>query len=403
MKTVRSVPAAAGAAALCIAGLAVAPSSVAHPVRGESSHAVQVHVVATGLNSPKHLAFGPDHHLYVAETGTGDPTQTNCVPVTGNSGSPTQACVGKTGAISRIQGGAAVPVLTGLESSQQVDSGEAAGPAAFTWVGKRLLVVMQDSDVRPDGSTGLPGADEFGKLVLARPGSPRSSWVLFPDLAAFATENPQTGVGPNETANDSDPYDITPFRDGWAIADAAANDLLYLDRDTHELSVLARFPSVMQTAPAGVLGPNPVTMPAQFVPTSVVVGPDGALYVGGLRGVPSLPGTADVYRVEPGQPPAVYASGFSAITDIAFDRDGRLLVLEFSVGGLLSPPTTPGALIRVDGQQRTTLLSDGLHQPTGLAVGHGGDIYISNNGTSPGSANPSGEILRLTGWKINGH
>lgn len=83
------------------------------------------------------------------------------------------------------------------------------------------------------------------------------------------------------------------------------------------------------------------------MPTSVTVGPDGALYVGLLRGVPSDPGTADIYRVVPGHQPQVWAGGLTSVTSIAFDRQGRLLATEYNLGGLLSPPTVPGALVRI--------------------------------------------------------
>jgi hypothetical protein len=140
------------------------------------------------------------------------------------------------------------------------------------------------------------------------------------------------------------------------------------------------------------------------VPTSIAVGRDGSLYVGTLRGVPSLPGTADVYRVVPGRAPVAAVTGLSAVTDVAFDHEGRLLVLEYNTGGLLAPETTPGALRRVELHGRsapvvTTLPVSGLFSPTGLAVSPGRDdaVYISNHGTSPGTASPSGELLKITG------
>jgi hypothetical protein len=45
-----------------------------------------------------------------------------------------------------------------------------------------------------------------------------------------------------------------------------------------------------------------------------------------------------------------------------------------------------------------TLPVSGLSEPTGLAVGPGrrGVVYISNHGTSPGTATPSGEVLRVS-------
>ena len=352
---------------------------------------VHVSVLLGGLNSPKHLSIGPDGHLLIVESGVGDPAKKNCVPTIGDSGSPTSTCVAKTGDILRVTGNTASPILRGLPSAIDTTSGEVAGPAAAVWVHNHFVVAVQDTDLQADGSTGLPGADAFGKLVTAGAYSPRSSWTLGPDLAAFALEHPQGNVGPTESPTDSDPYDIVSYKGGLAIADAAANDVLWLSPQGN-LSVLGRLPSRTESVPAGVLGPNPVTLQAQFVPTSLAVGKNGALYVGGLRGVPSLPGTASVYRIWPGHAPQLYASGFSAISDIAFDNQGRLMVLELSTGGLLAPPTVPGALIRVNyNHSRTTVLSAGLSDPTGLVVAQDGTVYVANNGASTGT----GEIIKI--------
>lgn len=142
-----------------------------------------------------------------------------------------------------------------------------------------------------------------------------------------------------------------------------------------------------------------MTIDAQAVPTSVVVGPDGALYVGLLRGIPDQPGTADGYRVTPGHAPTVWAKGLTAVTAIAFDLKGRLLATEYSTGGILAPNTVPGALVRIsaNGRKVTTLPVSGLSAPTGLAVAPDGDVYVTNHGISPGNAKPSGEVLKITG------
>ena len=106
-----------------------------------------------------------------------------------------------------------------------------------------------------------------------------------------------------------------------------------------------------------------------------------------------------VYRITPGHAPSLYAKGFSAISDIAFDNQGRLLVLELSTGGLLAPPTVPGALIRINyNHSRTTVMSAGLSQPTGLVVAKDGSVYVANHGTSTGSAVPSGEVIRIKSY-----
>jgi hypothetical protein len=81
------------------------------------------------------------------------------------------------------------------------------------------------------------------------------------------------------------------------------------------------------------------------------------------------------------------------VTGIAFDHFGRLLVLEYSTGGGLAPPATPGALLRVSRTGAvSTLPVTGLSEPTGLAVGPGGAVYVAVNGNSPGI----GEVLRIT-------
>ena len=91
--------------------------------------------------------------------------------------------------------------------------------------------------------------------------------------------------------------------------------------------------------------------------------------------------------------------GLTAVTAIAFDRQGRLLATEYSTGGLLSPPTTPGALVRIShhGHTVTTLPVAGLFQPTGVAAGSHGTVYVSNYGSSTATATHPGEILRIAG------
>ncbi len=58
------------------------------------------------------------------------------------------------------------------------------------------------------------------------------------------------------------------------------------------------------------------------VPTPVVLGRDGAFYVGELTGFPFPVGGARIYRVVPGHAPQVFADSFTSVIDIAFARDG---------------------------------------------------------------------------------
>jgi hypothetical protein len=110
--------------------------------------------------------------------------------------------------------------------------------------------------------------------------------------------------------------------------------------------------------------------------------------------VPFKPGTARIWRIVPGKKPSLYSSGFTNISDIAFDGK-NLLVLEIAVKGLLAPPS-PGALIRLaPNGSRAVIASAGLVDPSGLAVGQG-LIYISNYGLFPSTgAGPHGEVVTL--------
>ncbi len=359
--------------------------------------APKVRVLAGGLNSPKHLLY-TSRGLYVVESGTGGPAGVSCVtaPKTQGPGT-TQVCAGRTAAIALIHGKHTKVVDGSLPSV--IEEGETAGPSAVT-VSRtgHISVLYQDALVNSNGTNGLPApaSSIFGTFQI----SPGRSV----NIAAFEAQHPQSaatlGGVPGETTYDSDPYDVVPYRGGYVVADAAANSLLSISAKG-VVARLAYFPTQAETVPAGVFGPSPVPLAAQAVPTSVAVGRDGAIYVGLLRGVPSEPGTSEIYRVVPGHAPTVWAKGLTAVTAIAFDGRGRLLATEYSAGGLLAAPMVPGALVRVsaNGRKVSTLAVSGLSEPTGVAVSASGTVYVANNGTSAGSAKPSGEVLEITGLR----
>jgi hypothetical protein len=335
-------------------------------------------VIASGLDNPRGLTWNGGE-LYVAEAGIGgdDP----CVVIRGDS-----FCFGLTGAITRIKKGHKERIITGLPSLALEDSGnEATGPHDVSLRGKLWFVTGLGGD--PAFREGLlEGADDLGMLFeMQRRG--KGTFQLSADLAAYEED-----VNPHDVEVDSNPYSVLALKgnQGAIVVDAGGNTLLKVDHDG-DISGMKVFPDRPNP-----LGFGPPTF--QSVPTSVVQGPDGALYVGELTGFPFPPGEAKVYRIDhdgdPFADPEVFESGFTNVIDIAFDHQGRLLVLEISKNGLGpgSPDPTTGALIRVnhDGT-RDELASDGLFMPTGLAVGPKGGIYISNCGVCAGI----GEVIRI--------
>jgi hypothetical protein len=374
----------------------VAVAVCAIPLGAATGEAGRLTVVARDLNNPRKLFLAPTGALYVAEAGAGG--RDKCLGAGAN-----RACVGLTGSITEIAHGAQRRVVVGLASVSTLDEQRAAGPADVIVKNGTYDVLLQDVAMNAKGDNGL-GRDgkTLGTVVTTAPGLAKPHVVA--SLAAFeAAHNPDHGAGPGPAYGnppiDSDPYAFTPYRGGLAVADAAANDLLWVS-PKRAVSVLAVFPTQKVRLTAADrkrfgIAPNVPSLTVQSVPSSVAVGPDGALYVGELTGVPFRRGAARVWRIAPGRKPAVYASGLTNISDMAF-LGKSLLVLEIASRGL-GAPSSPGALVRIDpGGGRAVLASRGLVDPTGLAVGNGA-IYIANHGTSPGAGpGPHGQVVRLS-------
>ena len=359
------------------------------------AQAAPLKVVATHLNNPRKIFVGSDGAVYVVEAGRGG--RDTCV----GSGS-SKTCVGLSGSITRIADGAQKRVVTGLWSGANPNGQRAQGPADVIVRGGTYYVLLQDGSIDSRGINFLgPDGATAGDLISSPAGKAVPD-VLFNFAAFEAARNPDHGAGPGakfgNPAIDSDPYAFAAYRGGFAVADAAGNDLLWIS-PKGAVSVLAVFPTqtVKLTNAIRKTIRAPRTMASisvQAVPSSVAVGPDGALYVGELTGVPFKPGTARIWRIVPGKKASLYASGFTNISDIAFDGQ-NLLVLEIAVKGLLAPPS-PGALIRLaPNGTRTMIASAGLVDPSGLVVGRG-LIYISNYGLFPSTgAGPHGEVVTL--------
>jgi hypothetical protein len=390
-------------AACSLLGAACASATSSRSSTAQTVAGPGLRVLASGLNQPKKITITSSGNLIVALSGTGAAAK-SCTDGIQTS------CLSASGGIDEITPkGKVKKLLTGLPSlSSGGSDAEATGPSEALDVNGRLDVLFQDENL--DQTTGLnhlyaKGADILGDLL--RYSASLKSYSIEAAFAPFEAQHDPNSAGSDvqyglEEKIDSDPYSIVPYDGGFAVADAGANDLLFVSSTGH-ISVLATFPTITEYAAAGTYGSKSAAgyYQAQSVPDSVAVGPDGALYVGELGGLPFEVGKSSVYRVVPGQKPTVYATGFTAIGDIAW-RDGKLLVLEIDHKGLEDPGISKGKpasgeLVQVNpGAAATLLASTGLVFPTGLAVTHSGTVYISDYGTYDASRTfHGGEILRL--------
>lgn len=337
-------------------------------------------IVASGLDNPRGLGFGPDDFLYIVEAGRGGPDSPCLPPPAGAPPGAPMRCYGPTAAITRVRAlGDQQRVVTGLPSLAGPDGSEATGPHDIGFgFGAGWLTIGLSADPAqraPFDAAGIP----LGSLVRV---DPTGAWSSVLDLAAFEAAN-----NPDEGIIDSNPYGLLVTSTGGAFVDAGANAVLRI-APTGAISLLAVLPSREVDHPF-----MPGTVQMQAVPTSVVQAPDGGYFVGELTGFPFPPGAARVYHVPAGGGEAVpVVGGFTNIIDIALAPTGVGYVLEHDADGLLGPGTA-GRLVQVrpDGTA-TELTHANLTLPGGVAIGPDGALYVTNNSTSAGN----GEVVRIT-------
>jgi hypothetical protein len=403
-------------------GLAVRPLSLVASGEGFAEFARPSNpaliCVMDGLHNPRGITFGPDGALYVAEAGCGGNTSDcqiaaepdSCVQLLFDGILVTQ-CLGLTGSISRLWDGDQERIATGLPSVAARNGSNATGPTDVSLFGIGNLYATIGLRYNPTARNKFTIGPFFAQLIRV----PASAIFASSEHTPFRTFNPdwlvadigsyEAAANPDAGDLDSNPYGLLTVPDGWIVADAGGNSLLKIDRQGNA-SLLAVFQSRGSNPPRPAFPPPSLIPVTDAVPTAVVIGPDGAYYVSELTGVPFVNGTANVYRVVPGDPPRLFLvddaflTGFKMIIDMAFDDDGNLYVLEHATGAVQQ--AGPGMLIRVmpDRSQpdvaaqyrngtRATVLS-GLSRPMSVAVGPDGAVYISR-----GLAAGGGEVIRF--------
>lgn len=323
-------------------------------------------VYSEGFANPRGLTLDASGSLFVAENGIGGEDCREVEP-------RIILCFGDSGSVARITSAGLERVFTGLPSYNDAFGGT-TGPndVSFDPAGNAYVTIGLGAPAVARDELG-PVAENFGKLARITPDG-QVDYVA--DLAQYEMENnpdgePSADMGPA----DSNPYAVVADGDAAIVADAGGNTLLRVVAGTIE--TLAVFPNA--ETPLG---------PAQAVPTSVVVGPDGAYYVGELGG--EFPGSARVWRVDPdGGEPTVHQDGFFFVLDLTFGPDGSLYVLQ----ALSADTFAAGEVIRVtpDGT-RTTVAREGLSFPLGMAIDSGGDLFVTNCGV----CGSGGAVSRIT-------
>lgn len=252
------------------------------------------------------------------------------------------------------------------------------------------------------GLTGEPGDDTGQALYRVSKGKN----MVIADLFEF-----ETTENPDEADLNSNPFDVQSLGGNTAlVVDAGANDLLRIDNQGN-IEVVAVFPNELVSTEniKSLLGcPEsdaelcmlPDMIPAQAVPTSVAIGPDGYYYVGELKGFPAPTGTSNIWRISPdasgaicGSSPdceLVFDGGFTSIIDLEFDSSGNLHVVELDENSwfaleLLEPADLGGTINSCDLNTVTcNELATGIPILTAITFGKDGTLWATKNALIPG-------------------
>ncbi|MDT0164653.1 ScyD/ScyE family protein [Actinotalea sp. AC32] len=334
-------------------------------------------VVASGLNSPRQLAFSPGGTLYVAESGTNGDEGCQQHPEFGLT------CVGLTGSVARVgMDGTVDRVVTGLPSHG--NDAESIGPSDLVLTGNHTFALTIGIAGTPEfragyGASGaLLGTVVTGDLRAHKGAG--SVEVVFDALAYEAAANP------DGTDVDSNAVGIARSGDGWVLADAGANAVVSTRWGGSTVAVLDPVPT---TVPGPFDGFPPVGFPADAVPTDVVRGPDGAWYVSQLVGFPFEEGSSTIWRGAPGGALEPWATGLTNVTSIAFADDGTLYAVQIADAGILTGPV--GSVVRVvpGGADHETVAA-GLFAPYGIAI-RGSSAYVTTGSLLAGG----GQVVRV--------
>jgi SMP-30/Gluconolactonase/LRE-like region len=321
----------------------------------EAAANVHVSVLASGLNNPRGLKFGPDGKLYVAEGGIGGsqlpPNRPRCTVVP-PVGPYTGSAVGSR--ISRIDAdGNRTTVADNLPSSQtSADLGSlVSGVADIAFVGNTMYAILAGAGCS-HGVTSVPNA-----VIRVHH---NGTWNMVANLSAYQRAHP--------VANPQ-PADFEP--DGtWYSMIALDGDLYAVEPNHGEIVRVTTDGNITRVIDVSA-------SQGHVVPTALAY--KGTFYVANLGVFPQDAGTSKVWTVSPVGQIKLAATGFNMVLGLAFDQRGRMYVLEMSAAPAPTPGT--GRVVRLshDGTRRTVIV-DGLFLPTGMTFGPDGNLYVSNIG-----------------------
>lgn len=355
------------------------------PDEGSPEAGMGMEVLATGLRDPRSIIVdGTD--IYFTETGTGG-DQELILPAGEGTPEPTApvSMHGKTGRLSKYSttDGSLTEIVSDFHSYTFGEHGEIVGAAGLALDGAGIAYVAVGS---PGPFVGImPRTGDEG--VVFRVDLATGEKEIIADLLAWEIEH-----NPDPAAIDSNLYGMTLLDGVLYVCDAGGNSIISVDAESGEVATFAVTGGL--DAPFLPETGNPARggdMTIDSVPGSIVVGPDGRLYVSFVSGAPFVPGIVPVEAFSPDSTQENYAQGLTMVVALAFDSVGRLYACTISADFLNQ---APGRIVRIEEDGSLTVVVDNLPVPNGLAFDADDNLYTTIfSAVSP----DGGSLVRIAG------
>jgi hypothetical protein len=320
---------------------------------------VSVTVLASNIAFPRGLKFGPDGYLYVATAGFGGPNSTECIQVIPPIG-PYKG--GNTSKIIKISQSGAVSVVADHLPSSKNALGFTTGASDIEFIGNTLYALLVGGCSH--------GNSDYPSSVL-KINQQNGTFSVVADLSSYSHSHPVAAPEIDDFEPDGDPYSMINVEGALYAIEPNHGEMVKITTSgtiTRVIDFSAHY--------------------GHIVPTSVAYFDDD-FYVGNLKTFPLVAGSSSIYKVSPDGEVEIWATGFTGILGVAFDKEHRLYVLETSAGGGPTPGT--GRVVRVNNDNSRDVIVDKLFFPTGMTFGPDGALYISDTGFGP----PTGKILKV--------
>jgi hypothetical protein len=329
-----------------------------------------VKIFATGLNNPRGLRFSPTGRLYVAEGGNG-----------GGSGSTIGLCdqvpfpVGPYmgdatgGRISKINWkGQRTTVTDQLPSSHanEIIGGDVEGVGDVEFVGRTLYAVLAGAGCS-HGVASVPN----GVIKVRCNGT----WKMVANISDWLKGHPVQNPEADDFEPDGTPYSMINVDDKLYVMEPNHGDMMKVTTNGN----ISRVVDISASQ-------------GHIVPTALTFR-NGNFFMGNLHPFPIVDGSSSIYKITPSGQISVWATGFTTVLGIAFDKKGRLYVLQNTTGNPFPTPGT-GNIIRISHSGKREIVATGLSLPTAMTFGPDGKLYVSNWGFSP-VALGGGQILQI--------